>query len=316
MTTAPATATDIAETIRRNTRPVMATVTNDGIDHAAPGEGEVKGGHPIALIPDGMDIKSLKPLIDEWRTAPERRRGTTTTDRVQSFIDLTNRFSDENSALFARGAIDPDTNDITATLTAILDYHPAAPESTPDNARFCDHRIKYAFPVSREMATWCGQNRKKMAQPDFAAFIENNIADISTAPDKFTVPGFDALCPKFANPSDMVNLSRGLEITTKETVKGYTRLSSGETEIQYVSEHKNTNGKPLKLPDFFLIQIPIFNGGAVYRVPVRLRFRVADGAVTWWFDIYRIDLAFEQAFTESCGAAQTMTKLPLFYGSV
>ncbi|WP_164982664.1 DUF2303 family protein [Leisingera sp. NJS204] len=54
---------------------------------------------------------------------------------------------------------------------------------------------------------------------------------------------------------------------------------TGEGEIQFLNEHKDAAGQPLKIPKLIIIAIPVFMGGAAYRMPVRLRYRKAGSTV-------------------------------------
>ena len=55
--------------------------------------------------------------------------------------------------------------------------------------------------------------------------------------------------------------------------------------------------------------------GAGYTIPVRLRYRVAEGKVTWTVSMHRADQAFADAVQESADVAKTKTDLPLFFGA-
>lgn len=304
----------LAQIVRENTKPIFSEVKApkfmmNGDDVAD------NDGAPIALIPEGMRLESLKSVIDEWRTTPERRKGIANVGRLDSFIDLTNRFKDENSALFAKGTVKGKT--ITAELQAVLDYHPAAPESKSDNARFCQHRVHYSFPVSKEFQAWINEDGKAMDQTEFAALIEDRIGDIigNDPQNPVNFDGFDILKPNFADPARMLELSRGMEVFSSVTVKGKSRLSSGETQIEFVTEHKDNKGNALNPPDFFLICVPVFEMGAKYRLPVRLRYRIHEGKVLWFYQLYRAEKAFDNAFDEACKKAQTETTLPIFWGT-
>lgn len=307
-------AKEVAQIVRENTQPLfgmvnpMGVLVNDRIS-------QMEFGNPFAVIPNGMEVKSLKPIIDLWRTAPERRTGTAHVGRLESFIDLTNRFKDENSALFVRGKVEGKT--ITATLESVLDYHPALPENKPDNARFNQHRVNYAFPVSKEFQAWIDNDGTPMAQVEFATLIEDRIGDIigNDPKNPVTFDGFDVLKPNFADPAQMLELSRGMEVFSNVTVKGKTRLSSGETQIEFVTEHKDNKGNALNPPDFFLICVPIFEMGVLYRLPVRLRYRVEQGRVVWFYQLYRAEKAFDDAFNEACYDAKEKTELPLYWGA-
>lgn len=287
------------------------------------------GTPEFAVLPKGMDLRSLKPLLDEYRVKPERRAGTAKLQDLDSLIAHVVRHKDADSVLFAsRDAKAPN-------ITAVLDYNQAGPDN--EAARFGRHRAVYAFPLAEEWQAWHAQNGKQMAQRDFAAFLEDRIVDVIAPPDfehaAFDYTGDDeakrrAAAPdialkdladliggNFAGPTRMMEMAKGLSLSADIAVKGAQNLSTGETSIVYTEEHRDAGGAPLKVPNLFLIAIPVFDAGARYRLAVRLRYRLAQGRIAWWFDIHRADRVFDHALTEACARARDECALPLFYGA-
>lgn len=272
----------------------------------------VAGGGPIA-VPRGMELKSAKPFLDEWRDAPERRQGEAALQDLDSFIAIANRFKDEGTALFA------DTTPAQPGLLAVFDYHHEGPAGAP---RFGRHRARYPFPLSDEWLAWKKMDGERMSQGDFAEFLEDRIGDV-LPPPVFTDDSADAdrvtqlgrlLGGTFASAQRLLELSRGLKVTENARVKSATNLSTGEVQIAYESEHRDDSGAPLKIPNLFLIGVPCFRAGALYRVGVRLRYRVVGGSIAWVYQLYRADVVLADAVAEACGKAQSQTALPLFKG--
>ena len=71
----------------------------------------------------------------------------------------------------------------------------------------------------------------------------------------------------------------------------------------------------MKVPNAFLIAIPVFELGERFVIPVRLRYRLNQGHVRWTLALYRSELVFDTAVRETCAKAAAGTGLPLFYGS-
>jgi uncharacterized protein YfdQ (DUF2303 family) len=269
-------------------------------------------GVAVAAVPRGTELKSIKPLLDEYRTAPERRRGTAQLGDLASFIAHVGRFKDADSALFAQR--DP----AKPSLTGVLNYHLAGPIASAA-PRFGDHRAFYAFPLSREWKAWREKQGAPMAQGDFAAFLEDRIVDVIEPPNAETTPE-DALLHLrakiggvFAGPAKLLDLSRGLN--AEQRVIGNVTLASGEATISFAEEHRDAAGDPIRVPSLFVIGIPIFDRGTVYRLAVRLRYRVKGGQVIWFYELYQADRAFDDAIGEAAASAQAETGLPLYYGT-
>lgn len=266
-----------------------------------------------AVVPDGRELTSLAPFLDEFRLIPRRKIGTAIAASLDSFVALTNHARIAESVLFAK----PDK--ASPTLTAVVNYH----EKNAGEPRFGDHRVHYAFPVSPEWQKWTGYNGKQMGQADFAAFLEDRILDIMEPPNIQTAdPAVDSVLElanklggSFAGPTRLMELSRGMTVNVEAKVGANINISSGEATINFEEQHVDAKGAPLKVPSLFLILIPVFDRGPAYRVAVRLRYRKDGHRLIWWYQLYQPEKSFDHAFAEACTFAQEQTTLPLFEGA-
>jgi len=264
-------------------------------------------GIPFAAVPkpDGaMELKGLKAEFDLWRTAPERITGTAKVGTLISFVDLVNRHKNDGSALF--GAI----NTPSPSFTAVIDYH-----SLDHAPRFGKHRIVYDFPVSPEWQAWQAFNAKPMSQGEWAAFVEEHIADLSAPYDAERSEYERLFQTTIAVPSDLIQLSRGMQIAVESRVKDIRVLQSGEAEILYEEVHKDSTGNKLIVPGLFVINIPLFVGGETTRIITRLRYRRQDSRIVWFYQLYRADLVVRMRLQSDFEAVGDQTGLPIFEGS-
>lgn len=275
------------------------------------------------VIEPGTDVKALAlvtkdgvnnvddSLFDEYRGKPKRRKGYAHFTKIESLIDHVNRFKDDDTALFANDAR------ATPSIAAVLDYHRAGAEADP---RFGEHRSVFKFPLSDEWQAWTGANAKPLPMKQFARFLEDRIIDVIDM-----IPGEDTLgetlqkyvdlCGgKVASAAKLIELSRGLKVYQNVVVDESANISSGETQVQFSNEHVDSKGRPLNVPNVFLIAIPVFKHGPLYRIAARLRYDVGEG-IKFAFELWRIDAAFDDAFGEAVERVRVETELPLFYGS-
>jgi uncharacterized protein YfdQ (DUF2303 family) len=264
---------------------------------------------PVMTVPRGMSVLAVKPFIDEFRTAPECRKGTAGFTDLASLIAHANRFKDADSALFANDSA------TVPSIVSVLDYHPQGPPKS--GARFGRHRGVYAFPLSDEWKAWTAKSGFAMAQGDFASFIDDRILDI--APIENTSEMAQELAESFnvtfASPSRLRELSRGLALRVESKLHQAQNLESGESQIQFVTQHSDETGAPIKVPSAFMIGIPIFKSGEPYRIAVRLRYRVREAKLTWACELIHAQRLFDHAFRDACDRAAAETSLPLFYGT-
>lgn len=260
----------------------------------------------ILILPKGLAAHSLRPFLDEQLDAPRRRKGIASVDDIASFIKHVNRHKDAHSVIFANAESKP------PSLVAVLNYNEAGPldEASP---RFGDHRTLYKFPFSEEWNAWTAKNAKGMNQAEFAEFIEDHILDVSAsnAPSGLAAEFAETLAASFAPPSKLLELSRGLQVTVNSAVKAAVNLSTGEGQISYSEEHSPN----VKVPQAFLLAIPVFRRDALYQIAVRLRYRQAHGQITWFYEMFRPERMVEHAVKEAAEQAAAETELPLFYGS-
>jgi len=281
----------------------------------------------ILILPDGhggLAARGVKEFLDPYRAAPERREGTARLTALDSLIALVNRFKDADSALFANDA------PAAAAIEAVLDYHKAGADGGP---RFGKHRAWYEFPLSDEWLAWRKAEGAPMAQMEFAEFLEDRIVDVMAPPTSLIMdPNATGAAAeddeadarlrdlvakiggKVGGPGRLMELSRGLRIADKQVAKTIVNPSSGEMNIQFESEHQDAEGKPIAVPNLFLLAIPVFRHGPLYRVSVRLRYRLRAGEITWTVTMHRADLVWDHAFGEACERVAAETGCPLFIG--
>jgi uncharacterized protein YfdQ (DUF2303 family) len=267
----------------------------------------VPGTIPALLVAGtAPQLKDVSALFEQWRTKPAAKKGTARALTLESFIALANRHKTADSAIFA------DTTWTKPSLTAVIDYHEAKNGGEPDN---CRHRLAYEFPLSEEWKAWVETNGKPFNQLDFAAFIEDRIAEL-TAPTSDEVTYYeDLFATKIATPAELVTLSRGLQVNVDSRVKNASILQTGAAQIVFEEEHRDANGNVLKVPGLFLLSVAPFFMGEKARIPVRLRYRVASGTIVWFYQIYRPDLAVTQRVRDDLLIVGQQTELPTFEAS-
>lgn len=267
------------------------------------------GAKPIAIVPQGKRVENLKPLLDTYLLKPERRRGTARLRDVASFIEMTLRYKSVASAVFAM----PD--DSAPKFTAVFDYHPSGDQSSMTD--WMQHRAEYAPPLAEEWIAWDAQDGEWMNQAEFAAFLEMHATDLIVAKlDDPTLKTFaDLVEGTWASPSDMIRLSRKLQVNVNAVVRNAQTISSGELSIVYEEVHTDGEGAPLKVPTLFTLAIPVFYLGGLYRIACQLRYRVAAGKILWMYQMVRPDLVFDDAFKGVVADVKRETALPVFIGS-
>lgn len=263
-------------------------------------------------------LQQINHSRDAYRERPIRRRGQINVTALESFVALVNRDSGEDSVIFADDGVGDE--EPQPSLTAVLNFHPTGGE----DAAWCDDRIVYSFPLSDEWKAWQEKDKESMSVGEFAEFIENRLFDIAE-------PGSaGAIAAKFAaaagvdlaGPQAIRSLSKGLSVRVEHRVAKTVNLQSGEGRIEFSEEHTDEGGGALKVPAAFHILIPVFHGGALYSIPVRLRYRTSGGRVTFFYELHRADLFMLDAISDALKIVKALTTadppgcgLPVYMGS-
>ena len=271
----------------------------------------------VLLVPDGTPggyaQHSVKKLLEPYQAAPERRVGTALLTDLNSFIAHANRFKDDDSLVFLDRGNGSDGTNRMPKLIAVLDYHRKGAAGAP---RFGQHRSQYSFPMSDEWQAWVGQDAKGMDQERFARWIEDHLADVADPANAGDgAKAFVALLGcGLATPAKLLELSHGLDLHVGQRVKQHARLATGEVNVHFMEEHSDANGKPLKVPGAFLLGIPVFRGGDAYQLPVRLRYRVQQGSVSWYYEMHQPQRILDHALAEACAEVTERCSLDVLDG--
>jgi hypothetical protein len=154
---------------------------------------------PVAVLPQGKTLESLKALIDEHRQTPERIRAKVAVNTMESFVNYVIRYQRRETAIFC--------NDDPAgpSLTGMIDYHGGrtkivhptvvvgeetvdlGTDTGRDSPSFCEHRVHYQLALSEYMAAWLNATKRCLggnlfSQEEFAHFLESRSYDIQSPP--------------------------------------------------------------------------------------------------------------------------------------
>ena len=220
---------------------------------------------PYVVIPKDAQVHDVERTL----LRPVRHRGIVTLHDQQSFVSYVNTFRTDGSAIFA--------DQTSSAVVCVLNYHN---ETQPD---WCDWRAVYSMPRSLEWSKWLQANSRKMAQADFARFIEENQVDIRT-PAGATI----------------LEVASHLEAKKKVDFVSATRLQDGTRQFVYRETVEGTTTKGgITIPEEFTIGIPVFQGGEPWAMKAFLRYRIDEGKLMLWFDLFRPEQVLQAAFAET-----------------
>lgn len=288
----------------------LAPVTKKLTEHT-PGD--------VLLVPKNMEAKDVAQFLDKHLPAPRRKRGTFKLETLTSFL-----------AVVARHKME-DTTEIFATqaghFTAIFNSHiaPVVDVDAKDQpGNWGDLRATYSPRHSDAWCDWTGaEDGGWMETSKFAAFIDDNIQVVDVPPvagrgvsdgDKALLDLAKLLKVQFGDREQLMLCSRGLRITSKAEIIENVNTTTGELEAGFVSTHSGSGAK-LSVPGLFIITIPVFERGTVFRLPVRLKYRLHEGRTMWGISVLDRDKAEEIAVNDMVEKVQADSKLTVLFGA-
>jgi uncharacterized protein YfdQ (DUF2303 family) len=232
----------------------------------------------IAIVPMGYQVHDLEKYLDE----PTRLRANRVFHDVASFIEYCDpHISRDESILLA----DKDKT----TFSIIFDYR-----------GWKEHTAKYACPLSDEWKRWKDQSGKQTTQQQFAQFIEDNLPDV--------------IKPEGAA---MLEISRTLEAKKNVNFISNTRLNNGTVDFVFEEKIEATAQKgDIKIPEIFVIGIPVFTNGELFEINAKLRYRLDSGKLSIWYELERPHKVQDAAFQKVRKEIEEGLKVKALMGEV
>lgn len=242
-------------------------------------------------LPPGWKLQELDD--EEHGMTPRRKRARVRMQDAASFIDYVRR---HGSLAYSTVWCEADYAAGKVSFSAILNDH-----GEEEEPHWRDHTAKYTPVFAQEWKNWTGKNKQTFSQADFAAFIEENLKDIASADN-------------LPSGAQMLEMALSFEANQDMRFKSAIRLQNGGVQMSFVQDDDSQTLAKMQLFDRFAIGIPVFWSGDAYRVDARLRYRVRDGKLTFWFELIRPDKVLESATTTLIEQIRNTTGSPFFFG--
>lgn len=250
--------------------------------------------HAHIAVPPGWTVKDVDQ--EKLLRVPRRKVARVSCADTDSFIGYVQRHG-QNMDI---GSIWCDADYVAGRVSfmAILNDHGAG--NFHPNWR--DHTARYAPEFSVEWSRWTNKNKVQFSQSDFAALLEENGKDIA---------GVDGM------PSGALMLEMALNMEANQDVrfKSAIRLQNGGVQLSFVQDDDAQTLARMQLFEKFAIGIPVFRNGPAYQISARLRYRVRDGKLTFWYELIRVDAILEAAATELIATVREKTGLQFYFGT-
>lgn len=252
-------------------------------------------------------VHDLTETLDKHRAHPRRAKGTSTHDTLDSLVAHARRHATADSAAFcAILAAAPQ-------IVAVYNYQPPAGDPADERGAWRDHRAAYTFPLSEAWTRWNALAGRWLTVQEFAELLEAGITDVADP------AALDAAAPRlpgvaYASPAELLTLSQGLTVRVEQQVADHRRLDNGTAQLVFTEAHTNEHGAPLRVPNGFMLGVPVFAEGEAYALPARLRYRVQKGAVVFQVALHNAATVRRDAIRRAAERFAAESGVPLFYG--
>lgn len=252
----------------------------------------IEDGVPCGIKKDGelFVMDDLFSILEKSKSKPGRRCGRTSHTELESFISFVNRMKQLNTTVWADVQL--------SSFICIFNDHEEGAKQEKSGWR--DHRTSYSCPVSPEWEEWTQAAGEWMSQDMFADFLDAHF-------DELTGGGEDD-----PTPVEMLEVARNLQIYTKGVFEKKVNPTTGEYSMICKEEH---GSESTKIPRAFYAGLRVFEGGDIYKMEVRIRFRISNRVPAFSIEIYREKETVRDAFNEMRSQIADKTECPVFAGT-
>ena len=112
----------------------------------------------------------------------------------------------------------------------------------------------------------------------------------------------------------MLEMALAFEANQDMKFKSAIRLQNGGVQMAFTQDDDAGTLAKMSAFDRFTVGFPVFWNGDAYRIDARLRYRVREGKLTFWFELIRQDLILEAATQTLITVIRDKTGNPFFFG--
>lgn len=242
-------------------------------------------------VPEGYKLEDMEKFMD----TPRRKRAKIALNDVDSFIIYNNR---QGSLAECTIWCQADYSQGKVSFLSILNDH----GEEDGKQQWRDHTSSFTPTFSEEWKRWNAKDHETFSQVEFASFIEENLKDIATVEGSPT-------------GAQMLEMALSFEANQDMRFKSAIRLQNGGVQMSFVQDDNDQTLAKMQMFDRFSIGVPVFWNGDAYQVDARLRYRVRDGKLTFWFELIRPDKVLEATTRKLIDKIKVETGKPFFFGN-
>lgn len=237
---------------------------------------EMVDNTPILIKDEQGNFESLeKFLINPTRT----RIDETLTYFVSYLEAIKSRFNKDEATIYVESWSNRKYKDFT--------FRGVAHDCRTGNQWRDDFKINWKSGFTVSARDWLDNDEKPLTQEAFALFLEKHMNDIVSAEDANDMSVFS-----YPTKAELYNFVTTLEDSKGQKFSRKVNVQNGDVSVSLERESDDGTKQRLKLFERFAINLQIYEGFPTYRVSAKLRFRVKDGGVVFFYDLEGLEELF------------------------
>lgn len=250
----------------------------------------------VLIVPTGHTAVPVEKLVEPFLEKPRRIKQEISLDRCRSFVEYVNEFKTDRTKILVEDPLH---------VTAVFDYHSNNPElDMAPTPGWCQHRATFVPVMTPEWQRFIAKNLVRMNQTALLEFIEENLSLIVTPPG-----------------AALLELVGSLEGKKNANFASATRLQNGQVRLVYNEEVTlksvtNTHEDHVDFPAEVRAGISPFEGSPAYALKARMRYRIENRQLVFWFEIVDLHLVMKDAVEGIVAVIEEQTNITPLYGKV
>jgi len=288
---------EVKALVEQYTRPVVGDASSE--EHGA----------PVVIVGSSQKVVDLRAMADAVRERPVVAKGDSSHLTRASLEDHVLRLVSQEvvapESVVAWAELSP------PSITVVLD------SDSSHGLGWRAHRATYAFPVSPEWARWQKVVGRPLSTSELAELLEDRINDVATREAVAAAAIELPMGLRQAQPAELLSLSEGLQVNVSRRVREVQRRDNGTADLAFAEEHdtRNSSGDPVRIPNGFVLALAPFVDGTPFAVPVRLRYAVRGGEITWTLTAHNADVALRRCVQAEVKAFGERTNATVLWGT-
>lgn len=254
---------------------------------------ETIDGRPILIKDSHGNYEDLESYLK----TPTRIRLNETLKNFNSFVEVcATRLSKDDAAIYTRIVDMGKYNDFR--------FEAVAKDCRNDKSEWReDFVFRFNGFFTKHARDWLKFDEEGMDQSDFALFIDKHLNDIRCREEDRKL---------YPTQMELFNFVTTLQDSKNDRFSRKINIQNGDLSVSLERESDDGTKQLLKLFERFPIVLQIYEGFPEYQLEAKLRFRIRDGQVYFFYDIQGLEEMFIAARDWAVSELKEKTGLPVY----